>query len=382
MTIGINTSPLAGTDGNKLTARQILSRLDAELVGNVSLRVKPTERPDTWEVQGRGELQLAVLVETMRREGFELTVGKPQVVTREIDGKLHEPMERVAIDVPDDYLGVVTQLMALRKGTPHRDGQPRHRLGAHGLPGPGPGPGRLPHRVHDRDPGHRHAPPRLRRLGALARRAQDQAQRLDGGRPARHHHRLHPDEPAGAGHPPRRARVPRSTRAWWSGENARDDEMDVNPTKEKKQTNVRSAAADEAIRLTPPLLLSLEQALEFIADDECVEVTPERSGCARSSSTRPSGAASAAGPARRRVRGPATLRGTTARRPEPVSSEFDPATDPCLRGGAHLHGWYGGPSRPSTARQGPASCKSRSAPTAQRRGRRTRSANSSVRRSI
>ena len=169
MTIGINTSPLAGTDGTKLTARQILNRLDAELVGNVSLRVLPTERPDTWEVQGRGELQLAVLVETMRREGFELTVGKPQVVTREIDGKLHEPMERVAIDVPDDYLGVVTQLMALRKGAAHRDGQPRDRLGAHGLPGPGPGPGRLPHRVHDRDPGHRHAPPRLRRVGAVAR---------------------------------------------------------------------------------------------------------------------------------------------------------------------------------------------------------------------
>ena len=116
MTIGINTSPLAGQDGAKLTARQVEDRLDAELVGNVSLRVLPTERPDTWEVQGRGELQLAVLVETMRREGFELTVGKPQVVTREIDGKLHEPVERLTIDVPEDYLGVVTQLLALRKG--------------------------------------------------------------------------------------------------------------------------------------------------------------------------------------------------------------------------------------------------------------------------
>ena len=116
MTIGINTSPLAGQEGTKLTARQVKQRLDAELVGNVSLRVLPTERPDAWEVQGRGELQLAVLVETMRREGFELTVGKPQVVTREIDGKLHEPVERVAIDVPEDYLGVVTQLLALRKG--------------------------------------------------------------------------------------------------------------------------------------------------------------------------------------------------------------------------------------------------------------------------
>src|SRR5580692_2359809 len=117
MTIGINTSPLAGADGSKVTARQISSRLQAELVGNVSLRVETTERPDTWEVQGRGELQLAVLVETMRREGFELTVGKPEVVTRIIDGRKHEPIERVAIDVPDDYLGVVTQLIALRKGT-------------------------------------------------------------------------------------------------------------------------------------------------------------------------------------------------------------------------------------------------------------------------
>ena len=116
MTIGINTSPLAGLEGTRLTASQVKSRLDAELVGNVSLRVLPTERPDTWEVQGRGELQLAVLVELMRREGFELTVGKPQVVTREIDGKVHEPVERLAIDVPEEYIGVVTQLLALRKG--------------------------------------------------------------------------------------------------------------------------------------------------------------------------------------------------------------------------------------------------------------------------
>src|SRR4029077_9166578 len=116
VTIGINTAPLAGQDGNKLTARQVSNRLDAELVGNVSLRVKETERPDAWEVQGRGELQLAVLVETMRREGFELTVGKPQVVVREIDGKRNEPVEMLTVDVPEDYLGVVTQLLALRKG--------------------------------------------------------------------------------------------------------------------------------------------------------------------------------------------------------------------------------------------------------------------------
>src|SRR5439155_10160277 len=116
MTIGINTSPLAGASGSKLTARQVINRLETELVGNVSIRVLGTERPDTWEVQGRGELQLAILVEIMRREGFELTVGKPQVVTRTVDGKLHEPMERLTVDIPEDYLGVVTQLMALRKG--------------------------------------------------------------------------------------------------------------------------------------------------------------------------------------------------------------------------------------------------------------------------
>ena len=116
MTVGINTSPLAGLEGSRLTASQVKGRLDAELVGNVSLRVLPTSRPDTWEVQGRGELQLAVLVELMRREGFELTIGKPQVVTREIDGKVHEPVERVAIDAPEEYVGVLTQLLALRKG--------------------------------------------------------------------------------------------------------------------------------------------------------------------------------------------------------------------------------------------------------------------------
>ena len=199
MTIGINTSPLAGTDGKKLTARQVLGRLESELIGNVSLRVNPTERPDTWEVQGRGELQLAVLVETMRREGFELTVGKPQVVTREIDGKLHEPMERVAIDVPDDYLGVVTQLMALRKGTliemvNHGTGWVRmdYRIPARGLVG-----FRTEFMTETRGTGH--APPRVRRLGAVARRAQDQAQRFDGGRPPGRHHGLHADEPPGAG---------------------------------------------------------------------------------------------------------------------------------------------------------------------------------------
>ncbi len=193
MTIGINTSPLAGAGRDEADRPAVLkARLDAELVGNVALRVLPTERPDTWEVQGRGELQLAVLVETMRREGFELTVGKPQVVTREIDGKLHEPMERVAIDVPDDYLGVVTQLLALRKGTliemvNHGTGWVRmdYRVPARGLVGfrtefltETRGTGILHHVFDGWEPWH----------GEL----QDQAQRLDGGRPPGHDHRRTP----------------------------------------------------------------------------------------------------------------------------------------------------------------------------------------------
>ena len=169
MTIGINTSPLSGTDGTKLTARLLKTRLDSELIGNVAIRVATTERPDMWEVMGRGELQLAVLVETMRREGFELTVGKPQVVAREIDGKVYEPVERVSVDVPDEYLGVVTQLLALRKGTMsemvnHGTGWVRfdYRVPARGLHW-------VPHRVPHRDTGDGHSPPRVRRLGALAR---------------------------------------------------------------------------------------------------------------------------------------------------------------------------------------------------------------------
>ena len=169
MTVGINTSPLAGQDGSKLTARLVETRLNQELVGNVSLRVLNTARPDTWEVQGRGELQLAVLVETMRREGFELTVGKPQVVTREVNGKLHEPVERLTVDVPEDYVGVVTQLLALRKGrmeqmVNHGTGWVRldFRVPSRGLD-------RVPHRVHDRDARHRPVAPRVRRVRAVVR---------------------------------------------------------------------------------------------------------------------------------------------------------------------------------------------------------------------
>ena len=171
MTVGINTSPLAGREGDKVTASLIESRLRQELVGNVSLRVLPTERPDTWEVQGRGELQLEVLVEQMRREGFELTVGKPQVVTRRIDGKLHEPMERVSIDLPEEYLGIVTQLFALRKG--RTESLVNHGTGwvPHGGARAGARPDRLPHRVPHRDARDRDPPPRVRGLRALARRA-------------------------------------------------------------------------------------------------------------------------------------------------------------------------------------------------------------------
>lgn len=273
MTVGINTSPLAGRDGTKLTARLVKGRLDSELIGNVSLRVHPTERPDVWEVHGRGELQLAVLVETMRREGFELTVGKPQVVTREIDGKIYEPMERVTIDVPDDYLGVVTQLLALRKGTMtemvnHGTGWIRldYRVPARGLVGfrtefltDTRGTGILHHVFDGWKPWHGNL--QTRRNGSMVadRRGvtttyalmslQDRGALLTG-----------PGVEVYEG--------------MIIGENARADEMDVNPTKEKKLTNIRSSTADELERLTPIMNLSLEQALEFIADDECVEVTP------------------------------------------------------------------------------------------------------------
>ena len=273
MTIGINTSPLSGQDGTKLTARLVKNRLDAELVGNVSLRVLPTERPDTWEVQGRGELQLAVLVEMMRREGFELTVGKPQVVTREVNGKIHEPVERVTIDVPEDYLGVVTQLLALRKGrmeqmVNHGTGWVRmeYLVPARGLIGfrtefmtETRGTGIL-HHVFDRyEPWHGEL--RTRPTGSLVsdRRGltttyalinlQERGQMLVG-----------PGVEVYEG--------------MIVGENARSEDMDVNPTKEKKLTNMRAAGSDDTVRLMPPRPMSLEQALEFIADDECVEVTP------------------------------------------------------------------------------------------------------------
>ncbi|MGP8250055.1 MAG: translational GTPase TypA [Candidatus Dormibacteria bacterium] len=273
-TIGINTSPLSGSDGTRLTARMIKNRLDSELVGNVSLRVLSTPRPDTWEVQGRGELQLAVLVETMRREGFELTVGKPQVVTKEIDGKLHEPMEQVAIDVPEDYVGVVTQLLALRQArlmeiVNHGTGWVRmdYRVPSRGLVGfrteflvETRGTGVL-HNVFDGwEPWH--GALKTRRNGSMVsdRRGYSTTEALMSLQ-ERGTMLIGPGTEVYEG--------------MIVGENARNDEMDVNPTKEKQKTNIRSSTQEELERLTPHLQFSLEQALEFIGEDECVEVTPK-----------------------------------------------------------------------------------------------------------
>jgi GTP-binding protein len=273
MTIGINTSPLAGQSGSKLTARMVKTRLEAELIGNVSIRVEETERPDTWEVQGRGELQLAVLVEMMRREGFELTVGKPQVVTRTIDGAVHEPVERLTVDIPEDYLGVVTQLMALRKGrmeqmVNHGTGWVRmeYVVPARGMIGfrtefltETRGTGLL-HHVFDRyEPWHGEL--RTRPTGSLvADRRGDTTGFALANLQERGTMFVGPGTEVYEG--------------MIVGENARSDDMDVNPTKEKKLTNMRSATGDVLVPLIPHKQLSMEQALEFCREDECVEVTP------------------------------------------------------------------------------------------------------------
>ena len=274
ITIGQNTSPLAGREGSKLTARLVKGRLDTELVGNVSLRVLPTERPDAWEVQGRGELALAILVELMRREGFELTVGKPQVVTRTINGKLHEPVERVSVDVPEDYLGVVTQLFALRKGrmeqmVNHGTGWVRleYLVPARGLIGVRTefltetrGTGLLHHVFERYEPWHGDL--RTRPTGSLVA---DRAGAVTA-------FALFQLQERGT------MFVSPGTEVYEGmivGENSRSEDMDVNPTKEKKLTNMRSSTGDELVRLVPPRQLSLEQALEFCREDECVEVTPK-----------------------------------------------------------------------------------------------------------
>ena len=273
MTIGQNTSPLAGLDGDKVTARQIRNRLAQEVVGNVAIRVLDTERPDTWEVQGRGELQLAILVEMMRREGFELTVGKPEVVTRQIDGKLHEPMERVAIDAPEEYLGVISQLLALRKGrmentVNHGTGWIRmeYLVPARGLIGfrtefltETRGTGQLHHVFEGYEPWHGEL--RTRPTGSLIadRRGQSTSFAIVNLQ-ERGSLFVGPAEEVYEG--------------MVIGENPRAEDMDVNICKEKKQTNMRASGSEDTVRLIPPRDLSLEQALEFIRGDECVEVTP------------------------------------------------------------------------------------------------------------
>jgi GTP-binding protein len=274
MTIGINTSPLAGRDGSKMTARLVKNRLDAELVGNVSIRVNPTDRPDAWEVQARGELQLAVLVETMRREGFELTVGKPVVVTRIVDGKRCEPVERVTIDIPEEHLGTVTQLLALRKGrmvtmVNHGLGWVRleYLMPARGLIGfrtefltETRGTGVLSHIFDGYEPWFGDI--RARERGSIV---------ADRTGPATTYAMLNLQDRS-------TLMVGPGTDVYQGmivGENSRAGDMDVNVCREKKLTNMRAATADETVRLTPYRELSLEHALEFIATDECVEVTPK-----------------------------------------------------------------------------------------------------------
>ena len=274
MTIGVNTSPLAGREkGTKVTARLVKDRLDRELVGNVSLRVLPTERPDTWEVQGRGELALAILVETMRREGYELTVGRPQVVTREVNGKVHEPVERLAVDVPEEYLGAVTQLLAVRKGrmesmTNHGSGWVRldFVVPSRGLIGfrtqflsDTRGTGIAHHVFEGYEPWSGDL--RTRPSGSLvADRSGSSAA-----------YAMFSLQDRGS------LFVSPGTEVYEGmivGENSRSDEMDVNICRERKVTNVRQSTGEELERLVPPRLLSLEQALEFCANDECVEVSP------------------------------------------------------------------------------------------------------------
>ena len=272
--VGINTAPTAGQSGSKVTARQIKDRLDAELVGNVSLRVRDTERPDAWEVEGRGELQLVVLLEMMRREGFELTAGQPQVLTREVDGVLCEPVERLAIDVPEDYVGTVTQALAVRKGrmeqmVNHSTGWVRLEflVPARGLIGfrtefltetRGTG---LMHHVFDRwEPWAGEL--RTRPTGSLVadRRGKTASFALFALQ-ERGMLFVGPGEEVYEG--------------MIVGENARSEDIDVNAIREKQQTNVRAASADQTVRLVPAKKPSLEEALEHVREDECAEITPD-----------------------------------------------------------------------------------------------------------
>ena len=274
MTIGINTSPLSGRSGDKLTARLLKARLDQELIGNVSIKVADTDRPDMWEVQGRGELQLAVLVEQMRREGFELTVGKPQVVTKTIDGKLHEPFERVTIDAPEEFMGPVTQMMGLRKGqmmhmVNHGSGWVRMEfvVPARGLIGfrtefltQTRGQGIMNQIFENFQPWVGEL--RTRQSGSMVADRQGVVTSYAlFNLQERGTMFVSPGEDTYEG--------------MVVGENSRPDDMDVNPTKEKHLTNVRSSTGDELERLIPATKLSMEQQLEFCREDECLEVTPD-----------------------------------------------------------------------------------------------------------
>ncbi|MCI2959252.1 translational GTPase TypA [Agromyces atrinae] len=276
MTIGTNTSPLVGkVRGHKLTARMVKDRLDRELVGNVSLKVVDIGRPDSWEVQGRGELALAILVEQMRREGFELTVGKPQVVTKQVDGKTHEPFEHLTIDAPEEYLGAITQLLAARKG--RMDGMSNHGTGWVRMEFIVPSRGLIGFRTEfltiTRGTGianaisHGYEP----WAGSIVTRSNGSivADRTGVVTPfamialqERMSFFVNPTEEVYEG--------------MVIGENSRSDDMDVNITKEKKLTNMRQSTSDTFESMTPPRQLSLEECLEFAREDECVEVTPEK----------------------------------------------------------------------------------------------------------
>ncbi|GHC76487.1 GTP-binding protein [Nocardiopsis terrae] len=275
MTIGTNTSPLVGkVKGAKVTARLVKDRLEKELIGNVSLRVLPTERPDTWEVQGRGELALAILVEQMRREGYELTVGKPQVVSRTIDGKVHEPVERLTVDAPEDYLGAITQLLSVRKG--RMENMVNHGTGWVRMDWLVPSRGLIGFRTEFLT--------ETRGTG-IAHHVFEKFEPWFGDLRTRPNGSLVADRAGVAvafamfNLQERGTLFVEPTTEVYEGmivgENSRSDDMDVNITKEKKLTNMRSATGDELVRLVPPRKLSLEQALEFCREDECVEVTPE-----------------------------------------------------------------------------------------------------------
>ena len=276
MTIGTNTSPLVGrVKGAKVTARLVKDRLDSELVGNVSLKVLPTERPDAWEVQGRGELALAILVEQMRREGYELTVGKPQVVTREVDGKLHEPYERLTIDAPEEYLGAITELLANRKG--RMEGMTNHGTGWVRMEFVVPARGLIGFRTEflteTRGTGiaHHISEGYFPWAGEIRSRASGSLVADRAG--AASSYAMTSLQERGI------LFVEPGTEVYEGmivGENSRADDMDVNITKEKQQTNVRSSTADNFEKLVPPKKLSLEQCLEFCREDECVEVTPDQ----------------------------------------------------------------------------------------------------------